>query len=123
MLTRLSGWISFIGVIVSSLLYLFNTLKPTQEKTRVNSHCTIGKITIPTLAVHILSQPLTGFAGEWIIWSGLGLYLIIIVSGIILLYIPGAGWLRYQSRSIHSALVVGLLLSLLHHVISMIDLF
>ena len=117
--TELFGWLTFIGITLSTLLYLQNHFNPDQTKTRVNLHCTIGKLTIITLAGHLLSQPIEGWGGMWGIWSGIGFYLIIIASGIVLLYIPDAGVLRYHARSFHSALVVGLAAAVLHHVLTM----
>jgi hypothetical protein len=112
------GWLTFTGILLSTLLFFQNLLKPEQDKSRVNLHCTLGKLTILTLAGHLLSQPIAGWSQNWSIWSGLGLYLIIMASGIVLLYIPDAGVLRYHARSIHPALVVGLAIALIHHILT-----
>ena len=44
--------------------------------------------------------------------------MIIIASGIVLMYLPEAGKLRYHARSIHPALLVGLGVALIHHILS-----
>ena len=117
--TVLFGWLTFIGITLSTLLYLQNLFNPNQKPSRINTHCTIGKLTIITLAAHLLSQPIAGWNQNWGIWSGLGFYLIIMASGIVLLYIPDAGTIRYHARSFHSALIVGLGAAVLHHVLTM----
>ena len=118
-MNHIFGWLSFLGILYATSLLLWNMLNPYQKKRRVNIHCTISKITIPTIAAHLLSQEITGF-NDWIIWSGLGMYLIIIASGIVLMYLPEAGKLRYHARSIHPALMVGLVVSLIHHILTML---
>ena len=115
------GWLGFIGITFASLLYFWNLFNPHQKTKRVNLHCTISKLTIPAITAHLISQPITGFDAEWIIWSGLGLYLIIIASGIVLMYLPKAGTLRYHSRTFHPALLVGLAAALLHHVLTKLE--
>ncbi len=119
MTANIFGWLSFLGILYATSLFLWNIFNPHQKEKRVNLHCTISKLTIPTIAAHLLSQQITGF-NDWIIWSGLGLYMIIIASGIVLMYLPEAGKLRYHARSIHPALLVGLGISLLHHVLTIL---
>jgi len=116
---NLFGWLSLLGILYATSLFLWNMLNPYQKEKRVNLHCTISKLTIPTIAAHLLSQEITGFT-DWIIWSGLGIYLIIIASGIVLMYLPEAGTLRYHAISIHPARLVGLAISLLHHVLTIL---
>lgn len=122
MYTRLFGWLTLLGIIYTTMLYFMNLFIPTQTPRRVNTHCIIGKLTIVTLVGHLLTQPIMGYNDNWVIWSGLGLYLIIIASGVILLYLPESGGLRYHARSIHSALVVGLIITIFHHVLTRLDL-
>ena len=119
--TNVFGWLSFIGVLYASMLYLWNLFSPNQKESRLNLHCSISKVTILTIAAHLLSQPLEGFNTKWVIWSGLGLYLIIIASGIVLMYLPEAGKLRYHARSLHPALLVGLGVSLIYHILTMLE--
>lgn len=122
MYTYLFGWLSFIGITASSFLFLWNIIQPKQGETRVKIHCTIGKLTMPMIALHLLSQPLSIIDLDWIIWSGLIFYLIIMFSGVVLLYLRKPGWLRYHSRSFHSALVLGLYITILYHIINVLDL-
>ena len=118
-MNNIFGWLSFIGILYATTLYFWNLFNPNQKMRRLNLHCNLSKLTIPTIAAHLLSQELTGFT-DWIIWSGLGLYLIIMASGIVLMYLPEARNLRYHARSIHPALLVGLIVALIHHVLSML---
>lgn len=118
MVTHIFGWLSLIGVAYASILYFWNIFSPAQKETRIHLHCNISKLIIPTILAHLLSQPITGFSEQWVIYAGLGLYLIIITSGVVLLYLPDAGGLRYHARSIHPALLIGLAISLIHHVLT-----
>lgn len=117
--TELFGWLTLAGVTMTTFLYFQNLFNPDQGKSRVNIHCTIGKLTIITVAGHLLSQPIAGWNHMWGIWTGLGLYFIIMASGIVLLYLPDVGVFRYHARSVHPALVVGLAVSVIHHVLIM----
>jgi hypothetical protein len=112
------GWLSLIGVAYASVLFFWNMFDPEQEESRVHLHCNISKLTILTIAAHLLSQPISGLGEQWVIWTGLGFYLIIVASGIVLLYMPDAGILRYHARSIHPALLIGLAISLIYHVLT-----
>ena len=116
-MNNIYGWLSLLGILYATSLLIQNMLNPHQKTKRVNLHCTISKLTIPTIAAHLLSQKITGI-NDWITWSGLGIYLIIIASGIVLMYLPDAGKLRYHARSIHPALMVGLAVSLTHHILT-----
>lgn len=118
----LFGWLSFFGITASSILFLWNVIQPKQKESRIKAHCTIGKLTIPTIIAHLLSQPLNIRNLDWVIISGLIFYLIIMFSGIVLLYLHKPGWLRYHSRSFHSALVLGLYITIIHHIINVLDL-
>ena len=120
-MNNIYGWLSLLGILYATSLLIQNMLNPHQKTKRVNLHCTISKLTIPPITAHLISQPITGFDAEWIIWSGLGLYLIIIASGIVLMYLPKAGTLRYHSRTFHPALLVGLAAALLHHVLTKLE--
>ena len=119
-MNNIYGWLSLLGITYATSLLIQNMLNPHQKTKRVNLHCTISKLTIPTIAAHLLSQKITDI-NDWITWSGLGIYLIIMASGIVLMYLPDAGKLRYHARSVHPALLIGLSISLLHHVLTMLD--
>jgi len=116
-MNNIYGWLSLLGILYATSLLIQNMLNPHQKNQRVNLHCNISKITIPTIAAHLLTQKITGIT-DWITWSGLGMYLIIIASGIVLMYLPDTGKIRYHARSIHPALMVGLGVALLHHVLT-----
>ena len=50
---------------------------------------------------------------------GLGLMLTVILTGVVLLYFPKSGTLRHYSRNFHPALVVGIYLFLLLHILNL----
>jgi hypothetical protein len=120
MLSHIFGWLSLFGVLYATLLYFWNIFNPHQKEDRLSFHCNISKLTILTITAHLISQPIDGFANNWVIWSGLCLYLVIMVSGIILMYLPRAGSIRYNARAIHSSLLVGLGATLFHHILTML---
>ena len=117
MIQYVFGWLSFLGVIVVSLFYLWNVFQPSQNENRVKLHCYIGLITLVPTAIHVLSQYLIRYSNDVLTWFGTGFYLIMLSAGAILLYIPEAGKLRYQARSIHPALFVGVAITILYHVL------
>ncbi len=116
--THLFGWLTLLGVGLTTLLYFQNLFQPNQRESRVNIHCTIGKLTILTLTGHLLSQTIEGWISNWGIWAGLGLYFIVMASGIVLMYLPEAGVIRYHARSVHPALVVGLAFAVIQHILT-----
>lgn len=118
MLSFLLGWISLLGVVISSFLYFWNILIPLQNEKRIKFHCYLGVTSFLPTIYHIFLLYPRGFSNESMIKLGLFLYLIIIGSGVILLYLPGTGKIRYQARSFHPALVIGLVIILLYHVLN-----
>jgi hypothetical protein len=121
MVSHFFGWLSLLGVIYATLLYFWNVLNPNQRETRINLHCNISKFTILTIGSHLLFQSLEGLRNQWVIWLGLVIYLIIMISGFVLMYVPGAGNLRYHARTVHSALLVGLGATLIQHVLTVLE--
>ncbi len=114
MLLELSGWLTLIGVIDGILFYIWNLFNPAQSERRVKIHGYIGLASLVPLLIHLLSLPDIAFS-NWLIWAGVGFFFIILGTGVILLYLPNAGGLRYHARSFHPALLVGLLLIILYH--------
>jgi hypothetical protein len=91
-------------------------LNPLQKEKRVFTHCTIGKLTLATTTIHLLSFPFEGF--KYVaIWSAVGLIFITIGTGVILNYLPDAGKIRFHSRTIHPALMVGIVIPVIHHML------
>ncbi len=113
---HLSGWLTVLGILVSSVLYFQNKYNPQQSEDRVSIHCAAGKVTLLPLIWHITRFPFTGF-NELGIWSAVGLIFITIGTGVILSYIPDAGNLRFHARSLHPALLVGIVIAVLHHIL------
>ncbi len=118
---QIFGWLSLLGIAYTSFLYFWNMIDPVQGENRVKLHCSIGKMTLITVAGYLFFQSLPGFNDDWFFWLGIGLYLIIIASGVVLLYLPNAGVLRYHARSIHPALVVGLAVVILYYILMLFD--
>ena len=116
------GLLSLIGVGFNSTLFIRNFLNPLQKMKRIKFHCYIGFTSLLSALCHILVLYLGGYSIESMIKLGLLLYLILIASGIILLFYPGAGKIRYHARSFHPALVLGLVIMLLYHLLNLFPL-
>ena len=114
MLLELSGWLTLLGVFDGVLFYIWNLFNPSQSERRVRVHSCIGLVSLVPLLIHLLSLPSISIS-DWLIWAGVGFFLILLLTGMILLYFPYAGGLRYHARSFHPALLVGLLIILFHH--------
>jgi hypothetical protein len=118
MLFFLFGWLSFMGIVFNSILFFWNVLLPLQKENRVKFHCYIGFTSLLSTICHLLLSYIQGYNYESMIKYGIVLYLIVIASGIVLLHFPDAGKIRYQARSFHPALVIGLVIILLYHLMS-----
>jgi len=116
LLLELSGWLSLIGILSCSSIYIWNMVNPAQGERRVKIHSYIGLASLITILIHIVSLPSIDFS-NWLPWTAVGFYFIIISTGVTLLYLPDAGGLRYHARSFHPAILVGLLILILYHLI------
>jgi hypothetical protein len=117
MIQYIFGWLSFFGVFIGSLFYLWNVFQPTQTESRVKLHCYIGLITLVPTVIHVYVQITITFSNDVMTWFGTGFYFIMIAFGVILLYLPEAGMIRYYARSIHPALFVGVAITVIHHLL------
>ncbi len=117
MILHLSGWITVLGLAYTTALYLMNMYSPLQEDNRVTVHCVIGKFTFVSMLVHIATVPSLGF-DQVAIWSAVGLVFLTVGTGVILSYLPDAGNLRFHARSIHPALMVGIAVAVIHHILT-----
>ena len=118
MLIFLLGLLSLIGLIFSLSLFFWNLLHPMQNEKRIQFHCYVGLISLLPTVFHLYLSNLNGSSYESIMRFGFVLYLIVIFSGMLLFYFPHLGNIRYQARSFHPALVLGLVIILLYHVLS-----
>lgn len=116
MLVPFSGWIMFIGLLYTTSLLLMNLYNPAQKESRVTIHCAIGKLTLASMLVHIAKTPFKGF-NSVAIWSAVGLIFITVGTGLVLSYLPEAGKIRFHARSIHPALMVGIWIVVVHHIL------
>jgi len=116
----ITGWATALGLMAASVLYVMNTMNPQQGERRIWIHCTIGKLTLVATVAHLLSMPFDGFNG-FAVWSAVGLIFLTIATGIVLSYIPNAGWIRYHSRSLHPALIIAIIIAVAHHVLVVLD--
>lgn len=121
MVLGLSGWLAVLGLTYTTALYLMNMLNPLQKENRVTIHCTVGKLTFASMLVHIVTVPSLGF-NQIAIWSAVGLVFLTVGTGVILSYLPDAGKLRFHARSIHPALMVGIAVAAIHHILLMSNL-
>ena len=117
MIQYIFGWLSFFGVFIGSSFYLWNVFQPAQTERRVKAHCYIGLITMAPTVIHVYSQLAIAYSNDVLTWFGTGFYLIMVSFGVILLYLPEAGKLRYYARSIHPALFVGVAIAVIQHLL------
>ena len=122
MLIFLLGLLSLVGIAYNSTLFIWNFLNPLQKKKRIKFHCYVGFTSLLSALCHLLLLYLGGYSIESMIKLGLVLYLIVIASGMILFFYPGAGKIRYQARSFHPALVLGLVIIVLYHLLNVFPL-
>ena len=116
MILHLSGWITVLGLAYTTALYLMNMINPLQDDSRVFVHCMIGKFTFVSMLVHMATVPSLGF-NQIPIWSAVGLIFLTVGTGVVLSYLPDAKNIRFHARSIHPALVVGIAVAAIHHIL------
>jgi len=112
----LSGWFTILGLVYTTALYFMNMFNPLQSEKRVELHCAVGKLTLVTVLIHIMSNQINGFQ-SFAISSAVGLIFLTIGTGVILSYLPDAGSLRFHARSVHPALMVGVAVAAVHHIL------
>jgi len=112
-----SGWLALAAVLASSSLYAVNRLAPPLSRGYMRLHCLAGFASVAFTAIHAVYS-LESLARDWGGLTNLGLVLVIAGSGALLRYVPDAGQYRFHSATLHPALALALLVSLLFHVIS-----
>lgn len=120
MILALTGWVTILGLTYSTALYWINMVSPRQDNNRVTVHCTVGKISFASMLLHIIKSPSLNF-DQIAIWSAIGLVFITVGTGVVLSYLPEAGKLRFHARSIHPALMVGIAVAAIHHILVILD--
>ena len=116
MILHLSGWLTVLGLGITTSLFIMNYVNPAQGEGRIGFHCAVGKLTLVTTLVHIYVYPFNGF-NSFPIWSAVGLIFITIGTGAVLSYLPDAGKIRFHARSFHPALMVGIAVAVVHHIL------
>ena len=111
-----SGWLALASVIVSSSLYALNRVAPTSSQGYMRLHCPAGYASMVFTFIHVAYR-IEALAGDWSGLTNLGLVLVIAGSGTLLRHVPGAGPFRFHSATVHPALTLALLVSLLFHVL------
>ncbi len=111
-----SGWLALAAVLASSSLYAVNRLAPTLSRRFMRLHCLAGFASVAFTLLHA-AYNLDSLAGDWNGLTNLGLVLVIAGSGTLLRYVPDAGTYRFHSATLHPALTLALLVSLLFHVL------
>ncbi|MBN2335729.1 hypothetical protein JXL21_09225 [Candidatus Bathyarchaeota archaeon] len=107
------GLLGFLSVLASSSLYALNHVAPSLSERAVRLHCPLGLASVVFTLLNVILR--LDAAGGWGRLSTLGLVLVVAGSGMVLKYIPNAGVYRYHSASLHPAIVVALLVSMLFH--------
>ncbi|MCW4048400.1 MAG: hypothetical protein NWE89_01555 [Candidatus Bathyarchaeota archaeon] len=103
----------------SCALFVLNRVQPAQDDDRVKAHCVFGLGVLVVMMYHLVLGLDSGIG--WADVSQVGLVFIIIATGTVLRYLPDAGAVRYTSSSVHPAMVIALLVSLLFHVLDKVD--
>jgi len=111
-----SGWLGLAAVLASSTLYAVNRLAPGLSEGRMRFHCYAGLASLAFTVLHA-AYNLESLAGDWNGLTNLGLVLVIAGSGMLLRHVPDAGSYRFHSATIHPALVLALLVSMLFHIL------
>ena len=111
-----SGWLALTTVLASSSLYTVNRLAPPLSRGFMRLHCLAGLASVAFTLLHA-AYNLGSLAGDWSGLTNLGLVLVIAGSGTLLRYVPDADPYRFHSATLHPALVMALLVSMLFHVI------
>jgi len=111
-----SGWLGLAAVLASSTLYAVNRLAPGLSGGYMRFHCYAGLASVAFMALHAVYN-LESLAGDWNGLTNLGLVLVIAGSGMLLRHVPDAGSYRFHSATIHPALVLALLVSMLFHIL------
>ena len=112
----ITGWATVLGLIATGALYVMNVLSPLQGERRLRVHCAIGKLTLVATVAHLLSISFDGF-NDIAIWASVALIFLTGGTGIVLSYLPDAGGIRFHIRSIHPALIVAIIITVIHHVL------
>jgi hypothetical protein len=110
------GWLGLAAVLASSTLYAVNRLTPGLSERYMRFHCYAGLASVAFTVLHALYN-WESLAGDWSGLTNLGLVLVIAGSGMLLRYVPDAGSYRFHSATLHPALVLALLVSMLFHVL------
>ncbi len=110
-----SGLLALAAVLASSSLYAVNRLAPPLSRRFMRLHCLTGFASLAFTLLHA-AYDLDSLAGDWSGLTNLGLVLVIVGSGMLLRYVPDAGSFRFHSATIHPALVLALLVSILFHI-------
>jgi hypothetical protein len=112
----ITGWVIVLGLIATSFLVVMNMLNPVQSEKRVWVHCAIGKFTLVATGAHLLSISFDGF-NDIAIWASVVLIFVTIATGLVLSYLPDVGGIRFHIRSIHPALILVIIITVIHHIL------
>ena len=110
------GWLGLAAVLASSTLYAVNRVAPGLSEGYMRFHCYAGFASVVFTALHA-AYNWESLAGDWTGLTTLGLVLVIAGSGMLLKYVPDAGSFRFHSATLHPALVLALLVSLVFHIL------
>jgi len=109
------GLLALAAVLASSSLYAVNRVAPGLSARFMRVHCLAGIASVAFTTLHAAYS--LGSAGAWGALTDLGLALVIAGTGALLRYVPDAGQYRFHSATLHPALALALLVSLLIHVL------
>jgi len=107
--------LALAAVAASSSLYALTRVAPGLSARYMRVHCVTGLASVAFTAIHAAYS--LGSAGAYGALTNLGLALVIAGTGALLRYVPDAGPYRFHSATLHPALALALLVSLLIHVL------
>ncbi len=111
-----SGLLALAAVLASSTLYAVNRVAPHVSRRYMRLHCLTGFSSMFFIVIHTFYN-LGSLVNDWGGLTNLGLVLVIAGSGSLLRYVQDAGPYRFHSATLHPALALALLVSLLFHVL------
>ncbi len=114
------GWALLAFIAAASSLYVLNRFVPRQSEKRIMTHCILGLLALPISILHFYIGINRGL--RLVNLTSLGLVLVVVTTGTLMRFIPNAGSLRFHSSSLHPVMVLALLISVLSHILSRVNL-
>jgi len=113
----LMGWIG-LATVIGAAVYSFTVrVSPKRQEKFLNVHNVIGLIALIPVLLHAYGRVDLNDLSDIVSISALLLILTLQASGMVLMFMPRAGELRYRSRSLHIPAALLLYLFLAYHIL------